>query len=215
LVQHKTPLIAKPGIPFILAGLIATILAGFFSGWLAVMLGLATCFVIWFFRDPERTIPTGAGLIVAPADGKIVQIREEREERFLKTQVIRISIFLNVFDVHVNRMPCAGKIQKIVYHAGKFLSAHLDKASSENEHQAILIEASTGQQMVVVQIAGLIARRIVSWIRPGDRLDRGQRFGMIRFGSRVDTFLPIGTKLKVQRGDRVKGGETILGELCE
>jgi phosphatidylserine decarboxylase len=213
LIQYKTPLIAKPGIPFVLAGLVATALAGFFNGWIAIILGLATCFVIWFFRDPERSIPTDDGLIVAPADGKIVQIREEREERFLKAPVIRVSIFLNIFDVHVNRMPCAGKIQKIVYHAGKFLSAHLDKASSENEHQAVLIEASTGQQLVVVQIAGLIARRIVSWIQPGDSLERGQRFGMIRFGSRVDTFLPVGTKLRVQRGDRVKGGETILGEL--
>jgi phosphatidylserine decarboxylase len=169
--------------------------------------------VIWFFRDPERIIPSGDGLIVAPADGRVVQIREEREERFLKTPVIRVSIFLNIFNVHVNRMPCEGKIRKVAYHAGKFLSAHLDKASSENEHQAILIEASTGQQLVVVQIAGLIARRIVSWIQPGDQLERGQRFGMIRFGSRVDTFLPIGTKLRVKRGDQVKGGETILGEL--
>jgi phosphatidylserine decarboxylase len=213
LVRYKATLIAKPGIPFVLAGLVATALAGFFNVWLVVILGLATCFVIWFFRDPGRVIPTEAGLIVAPADGKIVQILEEREERFLKAPVIRVSIFLNIFDVHVNRMPCAGKIQEVVYHAGKFLSAHLDKASLENEHQAILIEASTGQQLVVVQIAGLIARRIVSWIQPGDSLDRGQRFGMIRFGSRVDTFLPIGTKLKVQLGDRVKGGETILGEL--
>jgi phosphatidylserine decarboxylase len=206
-------LVAKPGIPFILAGLVATAIAGFLNVWLAVVFGVLTCFVLWFFRDPERPIPTGAGLIVAPADGKIVQIREEQEERFLHGRAIRISIFLNIFDVHVNRMPCAGKIQKIAYHAGKFLSAHLDKASSENEHQAILIETSTGQQLVVVQIAGLIARRIVSWIQPGDSLDRGQRFGMIRFGSRVDTFLPIGTKLRVQKGDRVKGGETIIGEV--
>jgi phosphatidylserine decarboxylase len=206
-------LIAKPGIPFVLAGLIATTLAGFFNGWLAVVFGFLTCFVIWFFRDPERVIPAGAGLIVAPADGKVVQILEEREERFLKAPVIRVSIFLNIFDVHVNRIPCDGKIEKIIYHAGKFLSAHLEKASAENEHQAILIEATTGQQLVVVQIAGLIARRIVSWIQPGDRLERGQRFGMIRFGSRVDTILPIGTKLRVRRGDRVKGGETILGEL--
>jgi phosphatidylserine decarboxylase len=212
LVQHKTPLIAKAGIPYILTGLIAAVLAGFFSGWLAIVLGLLTCFVIWFFRDPERNIPTGAGLIVAPADGKIVQIREEQEERFLKSRAIRISIFLNIFDVHVNRIPCAGKIRGMVYHAGKFLAAHLDKASFENEHQAILIEAPTGERVVVVQIAGLIARRIVSWIQPGDRVERGERFGMIRFGSRVDIFLPLGTKLKVQPGERVKGGETTIGE---
>ena len=207
------PLIAKPGIPFVLAGLVSTVLAGFFSGWLAAILGVATCFVIWFFRDPERDIPSGSGLVVAPADGKVVQIREEREERFLNAPVIRVSIFLNIFNVHVNRMPCEGKIRKIAYHAGKFLSAHLEKASAENEHQAILIEATTGQQLVVVQIAGLIARRIVSWIKTGDQLERGERFGMIRFGSRVDTFLPIGTKVRVKLGDRVKGGETILGEL--
>lgn len=209
------PLVAKPGIPFILAGLIATAIAGFLNGWLAVAFGLLTCFVFWFFRDPERPIPTGAGLIVAPADGKIVQIREEQEERFLHGQAILIGIFLNIFDVHVNRIPCAGKIREIVYHPGRFLAANLDKASLENERQAILIETPTGQRVLVIQIAGLIARRIVSWIRPGDWVERGQRFGMIRFGSRVEVFLPIGTKLRVQQGDRVKGGETIIGELCE
>jgi len=206
-------LVAKPGIPFILAGLIATAIAGFLNGWLVVAFGVLTCFVFWFFRDPERPIPTGAGLIVAPADGKIVQIREEQEERFLHGRAIRISIFLNIFDVHVNRIPCAGKIREMVYHPGKFLAANLDKASSENERQAILIETPTGQRVVVIQIAGLIARRIVSWIRPGDSVKTGDRFGMIRFGSRVDTFLPIGTKLCVQLGDRVKGGETIIGEV--
>lgn len=209
------PLVAKPGIPFILVGLIATVIAGFLSGWLAVAFGLLTCFVLWFFRDPERPVPTGAGLIVAPADGKIVQIREEQEERFLHTRAIRISIFLNIFDVHVNRIPCAGKIREIVYHPGRFLAANLDKASLENERQTILIETPTGQRVVVIQIAGLIARRIVSWIRPGDWVERGQRFGMIRFGSRVDIHLPIGTKLRVQQGDRVKGGETIIGELSQ
>ncbi len=206
------PLVAKSGIPFILAGLIATAIAGFLSSWLAVAFGLLTCFVFWFFRDPERPIPTGVGLIVAPADGKIVQIQEEQEERFLHSRAIRVSIFLNIFDVHVNRIPCAGKVREIVYHAGRFLAANLDKASLENEHQAILIETPTGQRVIVIQIAGLIARRIVSWIRPGDWVERGQRFGMIRFGSRVDTFLSIGTRLRVERGDRVKGGETIIGE---
>jgi phosphatidylserine decarboxylase len=206
-------LVAKPGIPFILAGLVVTAIAGFINVWLAVVFGVLTCFVFWFFRDPERPIPTGAGLIVAPADGKIVQIREEQEDRFLHNRAIRISIFLNIFNVHVNRIPCAGKIREMVYHPGKFLAANLDKASSENERQAILIETPTGQRVVVIQIAGLIARRIVSWIRPGDSVERGYRFGMIRFGSRVDTFLPIGTKLRVQLGDRVKGGETIIGEV--
>jgi len=209
------PLVAKPGVPFILAGLIATAVAGFLSGWVVVAFGLLTCFVFWFFRDPERPVPTGAGLIVAPADGKIVQIREELEERFLHGRTIRIGIFLNIFDVHVNRIPCAGKIQEIVYHPGKFLAANLDKASLENERQTILIETPAGQRVLVIQIAGLIARRIVSWIRPGDWVERGQRFGMIRFGSRVDAFLPISTKLRVQQGDRVKGGETIIGELSE
>ena len=206
-------MVVKAAIPIILSGLIATALAAFYSAWLAVVLGLLTCFVFWFFRDPERPIPAGPGLVVSPADGKVVQVREEEEPHFLKARAIRISIFLNIFDVHVNRIPCRGKIREIVYHPGKFLSAHLEKASSENEHQAVLIETPAGQRVVVVQIAGLIARRIVSWIRQGDSVETGARFGMIRFGSRVDTFLPLGTELKIQPGDRVKGGETVIGVL--
>jgi phosphatidylserine decarboxylase len=205
---------AKEGIPFIGAAVGVTLLAGWL-GWMvvAVVAALLTLFVSWFFRNPSRVIPQGSHLVVASGDGKIVAIEEEFEPRFIKDRSIRISIFLNVFDVHINRVPCEGVIEDVQYQPGLFLVASKPDATLRNEQNALMIKTVQGPKVLCVQVAGLIARRIVCWISPGDRAVCGERFGLIRFGSRMDTFLPIGTAIKVAVGDRVKGGETILGEL--
>jgi phosphatidylserine decarboxylase len=205
---------AKEGFPFIAATAGATLLAGWL-GWtlLAVAGGLLTLFVSWFFRNPARLIPQGANLIVAPGDGKVIAIEEEFEPRFLKDRSLRLTIFLNVFDVHINRIPCEGVVQAVQYQPGLFLVASRPDATIRNEQNALMLTTPKGVKVLCVQVAGLIARRIVCWVSAGERVQRGERFGLIRFGSRMDTFLPLGTVLKVAVGDRVKGGETILGEL--
>ena len=205
---------AKEGIPFIGAGVGVTLLAGWL-GWMVIAVGLAilTLFVSWFFRNPSRVVPQGPRLVVASGDGKVIAIEEEFESRFIKDRSIRISIFLNVFDVHINRIPCEGAIEDVQYQPGLFLMANKPDATLRNEQNALMIRTAEGAKVLCVQVAGLIARRIVCWISPGDRAVCGERFGLIRFGSRMDTFLPVGTTVKVVVGDRVKGGETILGEL--
>ncbi len=205
---------AKEGIPFIGAAAGVTLLAGWL-GWMVVAVGAAllTFFVSWFFRNPSRVVPQGSRLVVASGDEKVVAIEEEFEPRFIKDRSIRISIFLNVFDVHINRVPCEGVIEDVQYQPGLFLVASKPDATLRNEQNALMIKTVQGPKVLCVQVAGLIARRIVCWISPGDRAVCGERFGLIRFGSRMDTFLPIGTAVRVAVGDRVKGGETILGEL--
>ena len=205
---------AKEGFPFIGAAAGVTL----FTGWLgwtpvaALAAGL-TLFVSWFFRNPARVIPEGPGLIVAPGDGKVIAIEEEFEPRYLKERSLRVTIFLNVFDVHINRIPCEGVIEDVQYQPGLFLVASKPEATVKNEQNALMITTVNGAKVLCVQVAGLIARRIVCWVSPKDRARLGERFGLIRFGSRMDTFLPIGTKLRVAVGDRVKGGATILGDL--
>lgn len=179
----------------------------------AVMAGGFTLFTAWFFRNPSRVIPQGANLVVAAGDGKVIAIEEEFEPRYLKERSIRLTIFLNVFDVHVNRIPCEGIIEDVQYQPGLFLVASKPEATLKNEQNALMIRTAEGMKVLCVQVAGLIARRIICWVSPKDRAVRGERYGLIRFGSRMDTFLPLGTKLRVAVGDRVKGGETIVGEL--
>ena len=205
---------AKEGVPFIGAAVGVTLLAGWL-GWIIVAVGAAilTLFVSWFFRNPSRVIPQGPRLVVAPGDGKVLAIEKEFESRFIKDRSIRISIFLNVFDVHINRVPCEGVIEDVQYQPGMFLVASKPDATLRNEQNALMIRTVQGTKVLCVQVAGLIARRIVCWISPGDRAVCGERFGLIRFGSRMDTFLPVGTVINVAVGDHVKGGETILGEL--
>ena len=174
---------------------------------------LVTAFVSWFFRNPPRVIPQGAGLVVSPGDGKVLAVEEEFEPRYLKDSGIRISIFLNVFDVHINRMPCEGIIEDVQYQPGLFLVASKPHATLKNEQNAVMIKTVEGAKVLCVQVAGLIARRIVWWVNPRDRAVRGEPYGLIRFGSRMDTYVPLGTTIKVAVGDRVKGGETILGVL--
>ena len=186
-------------------------------GWLA--LGL-TVWPAAFFRDPVRTTPSGEGLIIAPADGLVTMITNVPppreligEEGLADDPVVRVSIFMSVFDVHINRTPIAGTILKVVYIAGKFLNADLDKASEDNERQHILVEGPDGTRVAFTQIAGLVARRIVPWIKVGDRVATGQRVGLIRFGSRVDVYLPAGTSSQVLLGQRTIAGETIVGRV--
>jgi phosphatidylserine decarboxylase len=182
------------------------------SAW-AWFFSLLTVFVISFFRDPERSIPAGDKAILSPADGKIIRLESCTEERFLKGPAIKVSIFMSVFNVHVNRIPLSGRIAEVAYRPGKFVSANLDKASATNEQNALLLEAAEGTKLLFVQIAGLIARRIVCWVRKGDPVERGRRFGMIRFGSRMDVYLPPNVQIQARLGQKVYGGQTILGYL--
>lgn len=206
--------VVREGVPFVLGTAVPAALA-----WLlglpilaSVLTGLAA-FTAWFFRNPARVIPALPGAVVAPADGRVVGIEEEDEPRYLKDRAIRISIFLNVFDVHVNRIPCTGTLENVVYQPGRFLAANAPEATLHNEQNALMIRTAKGGKVLCTQVAGLIARRIVCWVSPGEAVACGERFGLIRFGSRVDVFLPVGTQLKIGPRARVKGGETLLAVL--
>lgn len=179
---------------------------------LAFLLTLIALWVAYFFRDPERSGERGAQLVIAPADGKIVQVAAVDEPAFLQTRAVRVSIFMNVFNVHVNRYPVTGAVAYVHYNPGKFLNAAADKASLENEQSTVGIETEN-HRVLVRQIAGLIARRIVTYSKIGDRAVQGERFGIIRFGSRVDVFLPVGSAVRVKVGDVTTAGVTVLAEL--
>jgi phosphatidylserine decarboxylase len=205
---------AKEGFPFIGAAAAITLIAWWLN-WLplAVVGAMLTLFVSWFFRNPRRRVPQGPGLVVAPGDGVVLAVEEEFEPRYLKDRAVRISIFLNVFDVHINRIPCEGIVENVQYQPGLFLVASKPHATVKNEQNAVMIKTVEGAKVLCVQVAGLIARRIVCWVNPKDRAVRGERYGLIRFGSRMDTYLPVGTAIRIAVGNRVTGGETILGEL--
>ena len=213
-INNKLP-VAKEGIPYIALGLFHTILFTFLGlDILALLAGLLTLFIIFFFRDPPRRSQVSDKTVLTPADGTILRVQHfEDDENPLGEPTIKISVFMSVFNVHVNRIPIMGKISEIVYHSGKFFSAHLDKASEKNEKNLITLQTGDGRKIVFVQIAGLIARRIVCWIKEGDHVRTGQRFGLIRFGSRLDIYLPKDTRVTVQPRDKVKAGETVLGHL--
>jgi phosphatidylserine decarboxylase len=182
-------------------------------GWLATLL---TLWCAYFFRDPARVTPVRDGIVVAPADGRISQIINAVPPMELglgDRVMLRISIFMSVFDCHVNRSPVAGRIERIVYRAGKFLSADLDKASEDNERNALVIATGSGERLAVIQIAGLVARRIVCFTREGETVGAGERIGMIRFGSRVDVYLPEGARALVAEGQTAIAGETVLADL--
>ena len=175
---------------------------------------LITFFILWFFRDPDRNTPNEEGKIISPADGKVCLIDTStppKELNYGNEKMLRVCIFMNVFNVHVNRSPIRGKIKKIEYKEGSFFNASLDKASEKNERNSVIITTESGIEIIVVQIAGLIARRILSFVNDGDRLNLGERFGLIRFGSRVDIYLPKTFKSEVKVGDKTIAGETIIG----
>ncbi len=206
--------VALEGIPFIAAGAFITLLLAILQYPIAVLVtGLITLFELYFFRDPERVSPSDPGALVSPADGKVILVEKVFDDRFVNDHVQKVSIFMNVFNVHVNRMPFPGKIANVIYSAGKFYSADSDKGGLENEYCTAIVETEQSQRYAVTQIAGLIARRIVCWAEKGDVFERGQRFGLIRFGSRVDLYLPLKTHLEVTPGQKVKAGETVIGYL--
>ena len=212
--MNDSSIIVKEGLHFIIPLGVATLIA-FFTGftWVTVLFLLLTLFVVWFFRNPERSSPDKPLQLISPADGKVIRIEETTSEGLSSGSFLKISIFMNVFNVHVNRIPYSGEVVAIRYKPGKFLSANLDKASALNERNTLMIRTAEGREIMTVQIAGLIARRIVCWVKEGAKVKKGERFGLIRFGSRVEVYLPLGSTLLVKVGDKVKAGETPIGEL--
>ncbi|NGZ06439.1 MAG: phosphatidylserine decarboxylase family protein [Magnetococcales bacterium] len=206
--------VAKEGLPFIgifvLVAMIGTALLPYVV--LHAVLWILALWCVWFFRDPERQTPTGDGLVIAPADGRVVAI-EETTAPLSGEPARKFSIFMNVFSVHVNRFPIPGQVVQVAYHPGKFLNAALDKASVENERMEVLAETSQGVRIAFVQVAGLVARRIVCHLKPGDTLTAGQRFGLIRFGSRVDVYLPLSARIEPALGEQTRAGETVIARL--
>lgn len=219
LQQSLSMVLARPhaaGYPFIGGGAVVALLGLLVTKWLFWPAFLFTLFALYFFRDPDRVPPLRPGLVIAPADGHVVgvgQFAPPAELAMGDAPVWRVAIFLSVIDVHVNRSPVAGRVARVVYHHGQFLSANLDKASEENERNALAIELPDGRMLACVQIAGLVARRILCDAAVGDTLQAGQRFGIIRFGSRTDVYFPPGVVPSVLVGQTMVGGETVLAEL--
>ena len=211
-MSYPHPLIAREGWPFLaIAVAVAALVAGYSPVW-SIPFWIIALFVLQFFRDPPREVPGDAKTVVSPADGRIVAV-EKAHDPYLDRETIKVSVFMNVFNVHSNRAPVDGEVKQVWYQAGSFVNAALDKASSENERNALWIRADAGADVVCVQVAGLIARRILCYVKAGDRLERGQRYGFIRFGSRVDLYLPANARIKAALGDKVYAASTILASL--
>ena len=207
------PLIAREGWPFLTISVVAAVAVTWLAGWLwALPLWIIAVFVLQFFRDPARPAPAGEGLVLSPADGRIVAV-EETDDPWLKRRALKISVFMNVFNVHSNRAPVDGEVKGRWYTPGKFVNADLDKASTENERNALWFQTSDGKDVTCVQVAGLIARRILCYVEPGATLQRGQRYGFIRFGSRVDVYLPTDARPLVALGDKVSASSDVLAQL--
>jgi phosphatidylserine decarboxylase len=212
LKNYPHPIIAREGWRYIALAFGVAVVSSFLVGLWSVPLWIIALFVLQFFRDPPRTIPQDPNAILSPADGRIVVV-EKAHDPYANREALKISVFMNVFNVHSNRSPVDGKIEKVQYFPGKFINADLDKASTENERNALTITAASGHTVTCVQVAGLIARRILCYVSANDTLRRGQRYGFIRFGSRVDVYLPLSAKPRVTVGEKVSATETILAEL--
>jgi phosphatidylserine decarboxylase len=209
---YPHPIIAREGWPFIAIAVAATVVLAWLGGVLGFIVGaLATAFVVQFFRDPPRRVPETPNAVLSPADGRIVSVGVARDP-WLKRDALRISVFMNVFNVHSNRSPVDGEVREVWYHAGAFVNAALDKASTDNERNALHLRTAQGRDVTCVQVAGLIARRILCYVKKGDALSRGQRYGFIRFGSRVDVYLPADAQPRAAVGDVVYATESILAE---
>lgn len=207
------PLLAREGWPFIALAVVAAGLVAWLAGpWWSAPLWLVAVFVVQFFRDPPRGYEAGASAVLSPADGRIVAVMRSPDP-YTGREALQVSVFMNVFNVHSNRSPVDGEVTEVRYFPGRFLNAAIDKASLENERNALMIRTDGGQQVTCVQIAGLIARRILCYATPGTRLQRGDRFGFIRFGSRVDLYLPPDSVPRASLGDIVQAGHTVLADL--
>ena len=211
-MREAHPVIAREGWPHVAIALVLAILATWLLGWWSVPFWLLLVFVLQFFRDPHREIPQLPGMVLSPADGRVVLVGKARDP-YLGRDALKVSVFMNVFNVHSNRVPVSGTVVKTWYHAGSFLNAALDKASSENERMALHVRTDTGVDVISVQIAGLVARRILCYVREGERVAQGQRYGFIRFGSRVDVYLPLPATARVSVGDRTVGGISVIAGL--
>jgi phosphatidylserine decarboxylase len=211
-MNYPHPLIAREGWPFLALAVAAAALLSWYSLLGSVPLWIVAIFVLQFFRDPARAVPGDTNTVVSPADGRIVAV-EKAHDPYLDRETIKVSVFMNVFNVHSNRAPVDGEVKQAWYKAGSFVNAALDKASTENERNALWIRAEAGADVVCVQVAGLIARRILCYVKAGDVLQRGQRYGFIRFGSRVDVYLPPSARIKVALGDKVYAASTVLASL--
>ena len=210
--NYPHPIIAREGWPYIFIALVVSAVVTWKWCWWSIPLWLITLFVIQFFRDPGRVIPTLKDAVLAPADGRIVVV-EKAKDVYADRDALKISVFMNVFNVHSNRSPVDGKVESVEYFPGSFVNAAFDKASTENERNAMIMTAENGQTVTCVQVAGLVARRILCYAQAGRVLARGERYGFIRFGSRVDVYLPLNAKPMVTVGDKVSATETILAQL--
>jgi len=214
-MQNQGYIFAKEGHKWVFGGVIFFMLTlPFGKWWLTAPALLFSAFAMWFFRNPDRETPKQNGIYVSPADGKVIKIEEELEEnRYLHRKMKRVSIFMSPLDVHINRVPRTGTVVEVIYHPGKYFSANKDKASLDNEQNAVIVKDEKDRIYMFVQIAGFIARRIVCYVRAGKEIEIGQRVGLIKFGSRLDVYLPLEAEIVVKKGARVKAGETIIGRL--
>jgi len=212
-LNYPHPLLAREGWPFIAGAVLLAVLTWWFAGFLwSLPLWLVTLFVVQFFRDPPREVPALASAVLSPADGRVVKVQRAHDV-LTERETLLISVFMNVFNVHSNRSPVDGTVDSVVYSRGSFVNADLDKASVENERNALVVKLDSGERVTVVQVAGLIARRILCYVKAGDRLSRGQRYGFIRFGSRVDVYLPVTARPRVAVGDIAYATTTVLAEI--
>ncbi len=213
-MTENRQIIAKEGFPFVAAAAILTLFFWLLGLRILTFLGIAvTLFIAFFFRNPQRKVPSLENAILSPADGKVIYVGESSEKRYLQERTMKVSIFMSILDVHMNRSPVSGKVVKAAYNPGQFLVAYAEKSSLLNEQNGILLLTEDRFKILVVQIAGIVARRIVCYAKVGDALRRGELIGMIRFGSRVDLYLPTTVTPIVKVGERVKGGESIIGYL--
>lgn len=206
------PIIAREGWPYLTASLIVAVLVTWCCGWWSLPFWIVYFFILQFFRDPPREIPQGEGLVLCPADGRVLLVGIARDP-YRNVDALKVSVFMNVFNVHSNRSPVDAVVKDVIYSKGLFVNASFDKASSDNERNALILRMDDGREISCVQIAGLIARRILCYVKPADRLVRGQRYGFIRFGSRVDLYLPTDARPRVAIGDKVKATTTVIADL--
>ncbi|MDR2195506.1 MAG: phosphatidylserine decarboxylase [Gallionellaceae bacterium] len=212
VMNYPHPIIAREGWPYLTASVVLALVVTYFCAAWSIPFWIIALFVLQFFRDPPRDIPQEAGAVLSPADGRIVAVESVRDD-YAGRDAIKVSVFMNVFNVHSNRSPVDGVVRDVQYFPGKFVNADLDKASLENERNAVVLQTTDGQTVTSVQVAGLIARRILCYTRVGETLARGQRYGFIRFGSRVDVYLPTTATVNVSIGDKVSATTTILARI--